>query len=420
MDTTTNHSSDNLTLNTEHTQKYHQAIRREKTKALLLVLPLLFFLMVFFITPIGYMLYRSFYNPAVADLAPKTTEILTQWQDISVPPNEETYKTLAYEIQQLQKTRLSGKFAEEVNRRLPRTGSVIKRTARKIKKIALDEVTNYQELLTSLHADWGKPAIWAGIRSASDKFTVNYYANALDYKLEPSGEIVKQPEELQVYLPILQRTFYIALIITLLTFLLGYPVAYYLSLIPLKKASILLIFVLLPFWTSLLVRTTAWIAILQSNGVVNQSLLSLHIIDKPLDIIYNQFSTVLAMTHILLPFMILPLYSVMKGIDSSYVRASQSLGANPFQAFIQVYFPLSLPGLSAGALLVFIISIGYYITPALIGGVDGQLISNLVAHHMRSTNNWELAAALGSVLLVLIILLYWIYDRLVGASNIKL
>ena len=417
---TTDTTADNLALNAEHTQKYNQAIRREKTKALVLVLPLFFFLIVFFITPIGYMLYRSFYNPTVADLAPKTTEILAQWQDLSTPPSEESYKIFSYEIKQLQKDRLSGKFAEEVNRRLPRTGSVIKKTARKIKKIELDEVENYQQLLSSIDEKWGKPEIWTGIRAAGDKFTINYYANALDYKLEPSGEIVKQPEDRQVYIPILQRTFTIALIITVLTFLLGYPVAYYLSLIPLKKASILLIFVLLPFWTSLLVRTTAWIAILQSNGVVNQTLLSLHVIDKPLDIIYNQFSTILAMTHILLPFMILPLYSVMKGIDPSYVRASQSLGANPFKAFLQVYFPLSLPGLSAGALLVFIIAIGYYITPALIGGVDGQLISNLVAHHMRSTNNWELAAALGSVLLILIIALYWIYDRLVGASNIKL
>lgn len=412
--------ADELSLTSEHTRKYNQAIRREKNKALLLVLPLFFFLLVFFITPIGFMLYRSFYNPTVANLAPKTIEKLSHWKDISKLPDEETFKTLAYEIKQLQKSRLSGKFAEEVNRRLPQTGSVIKRTARKIKKIDLDKVDNYQKLLTSIHKKWGKPPIWTGIRSAGDKFTINYYANALDYKLLPTGEIVKQPEEQRVYLPILKRTFYIAFIITLLTFILGYPVAYYLSLIPLKRASVLLIFVLLPFWTSLLVRTTAWIAILQSNGVVNKTLMYFHLIDKPLDIIYNQFSTILAMTHILLPFMILPLYSVMKGIDPSYVRASQSLGANPFMSFIKVYFPLSLPGLSAGALLVFIIAIGYYITPALIGGVDGQLISNLVAHHMRSTNNWELAAALGSVLLVLIMVLYWIYDRLVGASNIKL
>ncbi len=413
-------SSNHLDLTSEHTKKYNQAIRREKNKALLLVLPLFFFLLVFFITPIGFMLYRSFYNPKVANLAPETIKILAQWQDISKPPNEETFKTMAYEIQRMQKQRLSGKFAEEVNRRQAQTGSVIKRTARKIKKVKLDEVQNYSNLLTSFHKKWNDPKIWTGIRAAGDKFTINYYANALDYKLKPNGEIVKQPENTRVYLPILKRTFIIAFIITLLTFILGYPVAYYLSLIPLKKASILLIFVLLPFWTSLLVRTTAWIAILQSHGVVNKTLMYLNIIDKPLDIIYNQFSTIVAMTHILLPFMILPLYSVMKGIDPSYVRASQSLGANPFKAFIQVYFPLSLPGLSAGALLVFIIAIGYYITPALIGGVDGQLISNLVAYHMRTTNNWELAAALGSVLLILIMILYWIYDKLVGASNIKL
>ena len=418
MDTTA--TSNHLDLTSEHTKKYRKAIRREKTKALALVLPLFFFLIVFFITPIGFMLYRSFYNPTVANLAPNTVKVLEEWKDISKIPNEKTFKILAYELQSLQKERLAGKLAEEVNRRQAQTGSVIKRTARKIKETQLDEVKNYQELLISYHKKWAETKVWTGIRSAGNKLTINYYANALDYKLEPSGKIVKQPEDTRVYLPILKRTFIIAFIITFLTFILGYPVAYYLSLIPLKKASVLLIFVLLPFWTSLLVRTTAWIAILQSNGVVNKTLMSMGIIDKPLDIIYNQFSTIVAMTHILLPFMILPLYSVMKGIDPSYVRASQSLGANPFKSFIQIYFPLSLPGFSAGALLVFIIAIGYYITPALIGGVDGQLISNLVAYHMRTTNNWELAAALGSVLLVLIMALYWIYDKLVGASNIKL
>ena len=413
-------TNNDLDLTSEHTRKYRQAIRREKMRALILVLPLFFFLVVFFITPIGFMLYRSFYNPKVANLVPKTVTALQNWEDISTVPDEAVFKTLAYELKDLQKQRLSGKLAEEVNRRQAQTGSVIKRSARKIKKVNLDEVTNFTELLTKFHKKWADPIIWIAIKAAGDKFTINYYANALDYKLTPTGEIIKQPEDTRVYIPILKRTFYIAFIITFLTFILGYPVAYYLSLVPLKKASVLLIFVLLPFWTSLLVRTTAWIAILQSNGVVNKTLMYFNIIDKPLDIIYNQFSVIVAMTHILLPFMILPLYSVMKGIDPSYVRAAQSLGANPVKAFFQVYFPLSLPGFSAGALLVFIIAIGYYITPALIGGVDGQLISNLVAYHMRTTNNWELAAALGSVLLVLIMVLYWIYDKLVGASNIKL
>ena len=414
-------SDTTLTLAADQRKKYQQSIRKQKRRAALLVAPLLVFLVVFFLTPIGFMLYRSFYNPTVAELVPLTTEKMKTWKiNTTELPDEALFKEFAYELQSVQKQHLSGKLAEEVNRRVPQTGSVIKRTARKIKKINLDAVDSYQELLTSLHPKWSQPDIWHGIKMAGDKITINYYAHALDYRLMPDGAIVKKPEEEQVYLPILYRTFKIAFFITVLTFLLGYPVSYYLASVSVARASVLLIFVLLPFWTSLLVRTTAWIAILQADGVANQLLTALHIIDEPLDIIYNQFSTVLSMTHILLPFMILPLYSVMKGIDSSYVRAAQSLGANPVKAFFKVYFPLSLPGFSAGALLVFIIAIGYYITPALLGGVDGQLISNLVAHHMRTTNNWELAAAIGGVLLLSIFILYWIYDRLVGASNIKL
>jgi putative spermidine/putrescine transport system permease protein len=126
------------------------------------------------------------------------------------------------------------------------------------------------------------------------------------------------------------------------------------------------------------------------------------------------------MTHILLPFMVLPLYSVMKGIDPSYMRAAQSMGAKPLGAFAKIYLPMTLPGLGAGVLLVFIISIGYYITPALVGGTDGQMISNIIAFHMQQSNNWELAAALGSLLLALILVLYWVYDKFVGVANIKL
>jgi putative spermidine/putrescine transport system permease protein len=202
--------------------------------------------------------------------------------------------------------------------------------------------------------------------------------------------------------------------------MLGYPLAYYLANVPSKKANLLMIFVLLPFWTSLLVRTTAWIALLQTNGVVNNFLMSLHITAQPLEMLYTEFSTIIAMTHILLPFMILPLYSVMKGIDPSYIRAAVSMGAHPLRAFINVYLPNTVPGISAGVLLVFIISVGYYITPALVGGTAGQMISNIIAFHMQQSNNWGLAATLGTILLVLILTLYWVYDRFVGASNIRL
>lgn len=211
-----------------------------------------------------------------------------------------------------------------------------------------------------------------------------------------------------------------ALIITLMCLLLGYPLSYYLANAPPKWANLLMIFVLLPFWTSLLVRTTAWIALLQTNGVINSFLTSILVIAEPLELLYTEFATIIAMTHILLPFMILPLYSVMKGIDPSFLKAAISMGAKPPQAFLNVYLPNTMPGLSAGALLVFIISVGYYITPALVGGTDGQMISNIIAFHMQQSNNWGLAATLGTILLILILALYWLYDRFVGAANIKL
>jgi putative spermidine/putrescine transport system permease protein len=183
-----------------------------------------------------------------------------------------------------------------------------------------------------------------------------------------------------------------------------------------------MILVLLPFWTSLLVRSTAWIVLLQQQGVINSALVALGIIDDQgrIAMIYNQAGTIIAMTHILLPFMVLPLYSVMRTIPPSYVRAARSLGASSWTAFRRVYLPQTLPGIAAGALLVFILAVGYYITPALVGGADGQLISNLIAFHMQKSLNWSLAAALAGLLLGGILLLYWLYDRLVGIDKMKL
>ena len=205
----------------------------------------------------------------------------------------------------------------------------------------------------------------------------------------------------------------------LLCLLLGYPVAYLLATLPLRYSNLLMIMVLLPFWTSLLVRTTAWIAILQSQGVVNDLLVWIGITgdESRFSLIYNMTGTIVAMTHILLPFMILPLYSVMKTIPPSYMRAARSLGARPTRAFIKVYMPQTIPGVGAGGLLVFILAIGYYITPALVGGQDGQL---MIAYHMQKSLNWSLAAALGGILLAGVLLLYWAYDRIIGIDNMKL
>jgi putative spermidine/putrescine transport system permease protein len=246
---------------------------------------------------------------------------------------------------------------------------------------------------------------------------MSYYLNALDRTFDANGNIVMQPEWKQIYVDLFLKTIYVSLGVTLCCIVLAYPIAHLLAILPPKYSNLLLILVLLPFWTSLLVRTTSWIVLLQSQGVVNDVLFFLGIVDNEsrLELIYNMTGTVIAMTHILLP-----LYSVMKTISPSYLRAARSLGANPLIAFVRVYMPQTVPGIGAGSILVFILAIGYYITPALVGGQDGQLISNFIAYHMQKSLNWGMAAALGTVLLAGVLAMYWLYDRLVGIDNMKL
>jgi putative spermidine/putrescine transport system permease protein len=209
-------------------------------------------------------------------------------------------------------------------------------------------------------------------------------------------------------------------LVTFLCVVLGYPVGFLLANLPLRLSNLLMILVLLPFWTSLLVRTTAWVVVLTQNGVLNKIMLFFHFIDEPMQLIYNRFGVIVAMTHILLPFMILPIYSVMKNIPPSYERAARSLGATPWTAFWRVYFPQSLAGIGAGGLLVFILALGYYITPALVGGPTDQLVSYFIADHTNRSLNWGLASSLGAFLLAGVLAVYIIYDKLVGIDNMKL
>ena len=269
---------------------------------------------------------------------------------------------------------------------------------------------------------WGEITTWLAIRRAGERFTARHYLHALDLDRGLDGQIVPQPPELRIYVPLLTRTLAISLGITALCLVLGYPIAYLIAQAPPGRANLLLLLVLVPFWTSLLVRTTSWIVLLQSQGVVNDILVALGLIGdgERLAMIYNMTGTMVAMTHVLLPFMVLPLYSIMRTIPPQYMRAAATLGASFPQAFYRVYWPQTLPGVSAGSLLVFILAIGYYITPALVGGRTGQLISNMIAYHMQQSLNWGLAAALGGILLVCVIALYFVYDRLVGVERMRL
>ena len=382
------------------------------------VLPLLAFVSVSFVLPIFDMLFRSVDNPVVSTYLPKTIEQLTLWKGKELP-KEEVFETLARELLIAKKNRTIGKVAARLNFETSGMRSAINKTVRKIKKY---KGTRYKEALVKFDKRWGETNTWDTIKRIGDRYTGVQYLAALDLKMGPEGKIITQPEDRQIYVKIFLRTLWISLVVTLTCLLLAFPVSYLLATLPLRISNILMVMVLLPFWTSLLVRTTSWIVLLQRNGVVNDIIVWLGIIDdgSRIQMVYNQTGTLVAMTQILLPFMILPLYSVMKTISPSYMKAARSLGASPLRAFARVYVPQTVPGIGAGCLLVFILSIGYYITPALVGGQSGQLISNFIAYHMKSSLNWGLAAALGTILLFAVLSLYWLYNKIVGIDNMKL
>nr|WP_227444775.1 ABC transporter permease [Cognatishimia sp. F0-27] len=283
------------------------------------------------------------------------------------------------------------------------------------------ETIRFQDGFEEIDEDWVDPEIWKTIKTYSPPYTSGYFLNAVDAQKTADGPALRDEDE-RIYGLLFKRTLFMSMVITISCILLAYPIAYLLSNLPMRTANLLMILVLLPFWTSLLVRTSAWKVMLQQQGVINDVLVWLGLVGDAdrLVMINNQFGTIVAMTHILLPFMILPMYSVMSTIPPSYVRAAKSLGATNWTTFWRVYFPQSVPGIGAGSILVFILAIGYYITPEIVGGTTGTFISNRIAYHISSSLNWGLAAALGAILLAAVLILYWAYDRIVGIDNVKL
>ena len=398
-------------------KKLAQALFRSRVRAVSLVVPLFAFVMVSFVIPIFALMWQGVYNDRFSTYTPNLTQQLSNWDGLE-EPDEALFMALVEDLKQARKDRTIGRIATRVNQEYPGTRSLFTSTARKAKKLKAP----FKKSVIKTNKKWADIEVWRAMKITSQDLTPSFYATALDGRYTVDKGFVKQNENRQIYVKLFWRTFVISATVMGLCLLLGYPVAYLLATLPLRSSNLLMIMVLLPFWTSLLVRTTAWIAILQSQGVINDVMVAVGITanDSRFSLIYNMTGTIIAMTHILLPFMILPLYSVMKTIPPSYMRAARSLGATPTIAFIKVYVPQTIPGVGAGGLLVFILAIGYYITPALVGGQDGQLISNMIAYHMQKSLNWSLAAALGGILLAGVLLLYWIYDRVIGIDNMKL
>lgn len=398
-----------------------RATRRQRIQALVLVLPLLLFLMVAFVLPIGEMLFRSVYSPVGSNVLPNFSKVIQEWDGENLPPEpmiEVFVKDMrtARENNEIGKT--VGNLATRINYEIPGSRGLFTKTARKLKSI---EEGPYKEALIGLDKRWENQHIWRTLKRVSGDYTISFYLAALDLKYDKNDEIVRADPLYRIYVPIMFKTLWLSALITAICLLIAYPVSYLLATLPLRTSNLLMIMVLLPFWTSLLVRTTAWIAMLQTEGIVNDILVFTQIIPEGgrIQMVYNMTGTIVAMVHILLPFMILPLYSVMKTIPPYYMRAARSLGATGTYSFVKVYFPQTIPGIAAGTLLVFILAIGYYITPALVGGNDGLLISNLIADHIKKTLNWSLGAALGAILLAIVLVFYWLYNKLVGVDNLK-
>ncbi len=394
-------------------------LRARRLRVAVPVLPLAAFILVTFIAPLATMLVRSVYDPRVAGTLPETLSLLSEWDGNSLPA-EAVFQTARRELLEARQARNLGRVVTSINRVQPGLRSVIMRSVRRLRGIPGSD--SWRDTLIDMDPAWGEVQTWQAIRRTGERFTMRHYLHALDLDREAGGGIVRQTPERRIYLALMGRTLAVSLGITVLCLLLGYPVAYLIANAPPHRANLLLLLVLVPFWTSLLVRTTSWIVLLQTQGVINDALVVLGLISEEnrIAMIYNMTGTVVAMTHVLLPFMVLPLYSVMRNVPSIYMNAAASLGAGFSKAFRRVYWPQTLPGVGAGSLLVFILAIGYYITPELVGGRSGQLISNMIAYHMQQSLNWGLAAALSAILLGCVFVIYLLYDRVVGIDRMRL
>lgn len=398
--------------------RLRRAERGRTLRALALVAPLALFLLFTFFAPMGQMLFRAVHDPILSEALPDSAAALQAWDGIGAPP-EDVLRALVRELPEAFAERRLAAVAQRLNHEISGFRSLLLSTGRTL-AAAPSAPADPRAALTAVDPRWEDPMHWAALRRAAFTVTDFYLLSALDLRRNEHGWVTGVPAEEAVFVAILGRTLKIAGAVTLICLALGYPLAYVVATAPARTGNLLMILILLPFWTSLLVRTSAWVVLLQNEGIVNGLLLGWGVVDQPVQMIFNRFGVYVAMTHVLLPFMILPLYSVMKTIDPSTMRAATSLGAPPSTAFRRVYLPQSLPGIGAGGLLVFILAIGYYITPALVGGANDQMVSYFIAFYTNRTVNWGLAAALATLLLAATALLYAVYARIAGTAGVRL
>jgi len=350
----------------------------------------------------------------VGTVLPRAFAAIKAWDGVGLP-NDDAFAALYADLRDARAAKTVSIAANRLNTNKPGFQALIGKTAR---MLAAQDPPAPKAALVEIDERWGDTSWWLAVRSAAAPFTAIYLLSGLDLTIDDAGSIRAVPESCRIFIEVWLRTFKMAAIITAISVALGYPLAFFLANTRRRIANLLLIFVLLPFWTSLLVRTTAWVALLQSQGVINDLALYLRLESEPAQLIHNRFGVYVTMTHVLLPYVVLPLYGVMQRISPSYVRAAKSLGANPLVAFLRVYFPQTVHGVAAGAILVFILAVGFYITPALVGGADDQMISYFVAYYTNESLNWNSAAALSVLLLLFTAGLYLAFSRVFGLARL--
>ncbi len=389
--------------------------RAQRLRAAALVAPLLLLLLSSFCVPIAALLARAVYDPTMADALPRTAAALRTSAGNGVP-DDAAFAALGADLLAARQNDSVYAVGKALNSLLPASRSHVLRAARRIRP----GPPLTRDAMITADAFWGDADTWFAIRRGVRPFTTSYLLAAIDLQWLPGGGVGPVPEDVAIYRPVFARTFLVAGIVTLTTLVCGFPLAWLLAHLPGPIAGRLIVLVLLPFWTSILVRTAAWTVLLQKYGLLNDLLLWLGVSSTRFDLMYSRVGLIIAMTHIQLPFTLLPIYSTMRTISPSQMRAAYSLGARPLAAFLRVYLPQVMPGVMAGGLLTFILCLGYFITPALIGGPTDQLISNFISDYINVQLNWQMAAALSFILLVLTLALFALFARLLGVDRLKL
>lgn len=368
-----------------------------------LIAPCLAFMLFIFVWPILSMLVKGVYSPEVSGALPQTASVMREWDGEGMPPAA-AYEALLADLRQADR-RAVAEAGRRLNYEIPGYRTVLIKTASR----AAAASGPADAALTAIDANWGTPEYWRVMRRAAPSLTPYYLLTAIDMEQKSDGSIGQVSEDRRIFLDVLGRSLWISGVVTVICLLLAFPVAFHITTVSARWRGILLLLVLLPFWTSLLVRTSAWVVLLQDNGIINALLMWAGMTTEPVHMIFNRTGVYIAFVHVMLPFMVMPLYSIMSSVSKDYTRAAYSLGASAPRTFFKVYLPLVWPGAWSGCLLTFVICVGYYVTPLLVGGNQDQMLSYFIAFYTKQTVNWGLASALAIVLSVCVLTILGIY-----------